>query len=47
MLEGVVDYFNSVTVTYEETGQRQDLLLVKDDGHWWIGLGDGDPAAGM
>ncbi|MET8102880.1 hypothetical protein ABZV29_41745 [Streptomyces sp. NPDC005236] len=47
VLEGVVDYFNSVTVTYEETGQRQDLLLVKDDGHWWIGLGDGDPAAGI
>ncbi|MFG3722560.1 amidase domain-containing protein [Streptomyces massasporeus] len=35
-----------VTVAYEETGQRQNLLLVKDDGHWWIGLGDGDPAAG-
>ncbi|WRZ88410.1 hypothetical protein OHB54_04695 [Streptomyces sp. NBC_01007] len=47
VLEGVVDYFNPVTVTYEETGQRQELLLVKDDGHWWIGLGDGDPAAGM
>jgi hypothetical protein len=47
VLEGVVDYFNPVTVTYEQTGQRQELLLVKDDGHWWIGLGDGDPAAGM
>ncbi|MET9895345.1 hypothetical protein ABZZ47_35120 [Streptomyces sp. NPDC006465] len=47
VLEGAVDYFNPVTVTYEETGQRQELLLVKDDGHWWIGLGDGDPAAGM
>ncbi|WP_329299008.1 hypothetical protein OG410_11365 [Streptomyces sp. NBC_00659] len=47
VLEGVVPYFNSVTVTYERTGQRQDLLLVKDDGHWWIGLGDGDPAAGL
>ncbi|MFF8534730.1 hypothetical protein ACF07B_22820 [Streptomyces sp. NPDC015532] len=45
--EGVVSYFNSVTVAYGETGQRQELLLVKDDGHWWIGLGDGDPAAGM
>ncbi|MFF3891462.1 hypothetical protein [Streptomyces sp. NPDC001914] len=45
--EGVVSYFNSVTVAYRETGQRQELLLVKDDGHWWIGLGDGDPAAGM
>ncbi|KOX03384.1 hypothetical protein ADK65_07515 [Streptomyces sp. NRRL B-1140] len=43
--EGSVDYFNPVTVAYEETGQRQNLLLVKDDGHWWIGLGDGDPAA--
>ncbi|WP_392962965.1 hypothetical protein [Streptomyces sp. LN245] len=47
VLEGVVSYFNSVTVAYKETGQRQELLLVKDDGHWWIGLGDGDPAAGM
>ncbi|MGC4987486.1 hypothetical protein ACLQ18_44160 [Streptomyces sp. DT193] len=47
VLEGVVPYFNSVTVTYEQTGQRQELLLVKDDGHWWIGLGDGDPAAGL
>lgn len=46
VLEGTVDYFNPVTVVYEETGQRQNLLLVKDDGHWWIGLGDGDPAAG-
>ncbi|MEU6275295.1 hypothetical protein ABZ871_23205 [Streptomyces populi] len=46
VLEGVVPYFNPVTVTYERTGQRQELLLVKDDGHWWIGLGDGDPAAG-
>lgn len=46
VLEGAVDYFNPVTVTYEKTGQRQELLLVKDDGHWWIGLGDGDPAAG-
>ncbi|MFJ7962806.1 hypothetical protein [Streptomyces sp. NPDC096324] len=45
--EGVVSYFNPVTVTYEDTGQRQELLLVKDDGHWWIGLGKGDPAAGM
>ncbi|WP_371661464.1 hypothetical protein [Streptomyces sp. NBC_00280] len=47
VLEGSVDYFNPVTVEYEETGQRQELLLVKDDGHWWIGLGDGDPAAGQ
>ncbi|MFE2296563.1 hypothetical protein ACFXAW_00020 [Streptomyces sp. NPDC059445] len=46
VLEGVVPYFNPVTVTYEQTGQRQELLLVRDDGHWWIGLGDGDPAAG-
>jgi hypothetical protein len=46
VLEGSVDYFNPVTVAYEKTGQRQNLLLVKDDGHWWIGLGDGDPAAG-
>ncbi|MFF7379111.1 hypothetical protein ACIP4Q_28680 [Streptomyces massasporeus] len=46
VLEGSVDYFNPVSVAYEETGQRQNLLLVKDDGHWWIGLGDGDPAAG-
>ncbi|MFD8233831.1 hypothetical protein ACFV20_18375 [Streptomyces sp. NPDC059696] len=44
--EGSVDYFNPVTVAYEKTGQRQNVLLVKDDGHWWIGLGDGDPAAG-
>ncbi|MFJ5780057.1 hypothetical protein [Streptomyces sp. NPDC093094] len=47
VLEGTVDYFSPITVTYEETGQRQELLLVKDDGHWWLGLGDGDPAAGM
>ncbi|MFF3448364.1 hypothetical protein ACFYXJ_14665 [Streptomyces sp. NPDC002667] len=47
VLEGPVGYFNSVEVAYQETGQRQELLLVKDDGHWWIGLGDGDPAAGM
>ena len=46
VLEGPVSYFNSVTVAYKQTGQRQELLLVKDDGHWWIGLGDGDPAAG-
>ncbi|OUD00606.1 hypothetical protein [Streptomyces swartbergensis] len=46
VLEGSVDYFNPVTVVYEEPGQRQELLLVKDDGHWWVGLGDGDPAAG-
>lgn len=46
VLEGPVDYFNPVTVAYEETGQRQELLVVKNDGHWWIGLGDGDPAAG-
>jgi hypothetical protein len=47
VLEGAVPYFNPVTVTYEQTGQRQELLLVKDDGNWWLGLGDGDPAAGM
>ncbi|MFJ8082941.1 hypothetical protein ACIQ6Y_20315 [Streptomyces sp. NPDC096205] len=46
VLESAVDYFNPITVTYAETGQRQKLLLVRDDGHWWIGLGDGDPAAG-
>ncbi len=46
VLEGSADYFNPVTVAYEETGQLQNLLLVKQDGHWWIGLGDGDPAAG-
>ncbi|MGW0844992.1 hypothetical protein ACWD26_33630 [Streptomyces sp. NPDC002787] len=46
VLEGSVDYFNPVRVTYERTGQEQELLLVKDDGFWWIGLGDGDPAAG-
>ncbi|MFF2217613.1 hypothetical protein [Streptomyces antibioticus] len=47
VLEGSVDYFNPIAVTYEQTGQRQDLVLVKDDGHWWISLGDGDPAAGQ
>jgi hypothetical protein len=46
VLEGPVDYFNPITVTYKKTMQKQELLLVKDDGHWWIGLGDGDPAAG-
>jgi hypothetical protein len=46
VLEGNVDYFNPVRLTYERTDQQQDLLLVKDDGHWWVGLGDGDPAAG-
>ncbi|MEU1557473.1 hypothetical protein AB0G86_20205 [Streptomyces scabiei] len=45
--EGVVDYFNPVRLTYDRTGQKQELLLVKDDGHWWVGLGEGDPAAGM
>ncbi|WP_448317591.1 hypothetical protein [Streptomyces sp. CO7] len=47
VLEGPVDYFNPVTLVYRKTGQRQELLLVKDDGHWWMGLGDGDPAAGL
>jgi hypothetical protein len=47
VLEGVVDYFNPVRLTYDRTGQKQELLLVKDDGHWWVGLGEGDPAAGM
>ncbi|WP_237406780.1 hypothetical protein [Streptomyces sp. M2CJ-2] len=47
VLEGSVPYFNPVTVAYKQSGQRQALLLVKDDGHWWIGLGDGDPAAGL
>jgi hypothetical protein len=46
VLESAVPYFNPVRLTYERTGERQELLLVKDDGHWWIGLGDGDPAAG-
>ena len=46
VLEGGVDYFNPVRLTYAETDQRQELLLVKDDGHWWIELGEGDPAAG-
>ncbi|MGW7053161.1 hypothetical protein [Streptomyces sp. NPDC054887] len=45
--EGVADYFNRVDLVYEKTGERQELLLVKDDGHWWVALGDGDPAAGM
>ncbi|MEH0635660.1 hypothetical protein [Streptomyces bottropensis] len=46
VLEGVVDYFNPVRLTYGSTGQKQELLLVKDDGYWWVGLGEGDPAAG-
>ncbi|GAA1524611.1 hypothetical protein GCM10009730_36220 [Streptomyces albidochromogenes] len=45
--EGLVDYFQQVELVYDKTGQRQELLLVKDDGHWWVALGDGDPAAGM
>lgn len=44
--EGPVDYFNTIRLTYEKTDQRQELLLVKDDGQWWVGLGEGDPAAG-
>ncbi|MFE7772560.1 hypothetical protein ACFU5O_01390 [Streptomyces sp. NPDC057445] len=44
--EGPVPYFNQVTLAYERTGRRQDLLLVHDDGDWWIALGEGDPAAG-
>lgn len=47
VLEGVVDYFNPVRLTYDRTGQKQELLLVKDDGYWWVGLGEGDPAAGL
>jgi hypothetical protein len=47
VLEGAVPYFSPVTVAYKRSGQRQELLLVKDDGHWWIGLGAGDPAAGL
>ncbi|MGX1884833.1 hypothetical protein [Streptomyces sp. NPDC055287] len=43
---GVVDYFNQVDLVYEKTGKKQELLLVHDDGHWWVALGDGDPAAG-
>ncbi|WP_328837542.1 hypothetical protein [Streptomyces europaeiscabiei] len=46
VLEGVVDYFNPVRLTYDRTDQQQELLLVKDDGYWWVALGDGDPAAG-
>ena len=46
VVEGAVDYFNPVRLTYEKTGQEQELLLVQDDGHWWVGLGEGDPAAG-
>ncbi|MGW1671839.1 hypothetical protein [Streptomyces sp. NPDC002324] len=46
VLEGVVDYFNPVRLTYGGTDQKQELLLVKDDGYWWVGLGEGDPAAG-
>ncbi|MBT2491577.1 hypothetical protein J7E96_24225 [Streptomyces sp. ISL-96] len=46
VVEGVVPYFNRVGLAYEKTGRRQELLLVKDDGHWWVALGDGDPAAG-
>ncbi|MET9905145.1 hypothetical protein [Streptomyces sp. NPDC006446] len=45
--EVLLSLTSPVTVTYERTDQRQELLLVKDDGRWWIGLGDGDPAAGM
>lgn len=46
VLEGPVDYFNAIRLTYEKTDQQQELLLVKDDGYWWVGLGEGDPAAG-
>ncbi|MBT2511674.1 hypothetical protein J7I98_39040 [Streptomyces sp. ISL-98] len=46
VVEGVVDYFNRVDLVYEKTGQRQKILLVHDDGHWWVALGDGDSAAG-
>ncbi|MDT0573490.1 hypothetical protein RM704_39650 [Streptomyces sp. DSM 3412] len=46
VLEGVVDYFNPVRLRYDRTGQEQELLLVKDDGYWWVALGEGDPAAG-
>jgi hypothetical protein len=46
VVEGVVDYFNQVDLVYEKTGEKQELLLVHDDGHWWVALGDGDPAAG-
>ena len=47
VLEGVVDYFNPVRLTYDRTDQKQELLLVRDDGYWWVGLGEGDPAAGV
>ncbi|WP_328399216.1 hypothetical protein OHS70_20350 [Streptomyces sp. NBC_00390] len=45
--DSAVPYFNPVRLTYEKTGQRQELMLVKDGGHRRIGLGDGDPAADM
>ncbi|WP_216869989.1 hypothetical protein [Streptomyces brasiliscabiei] len=47
VLEGSVGYFNPVRLSYAGTGQEQELLLVKDDGYWWVALGEGDPAAGM
>ncbi|MGW0560663.1 hypothetical protein ACWDZ4_08510 [Streptomyces sp. NPDC003016] len=47
VLEGAVPYFHEVELVYEKTGKRQTLLLVEDEGNWWVGLGDGDPAAGL
>ncbi|MEU4091704.1 hypothetical protein [Streptomyces sp. NPDC026673] len=46
VLEGSVPYFNDIVLSYDKTGQKQELVLVKVDGTWWVGLGDGDPAAG-
>lgn len=46
VLESAVPSFDPVRLTYEKTGERQEPMLVEDDGHRWIGLGDGDPAAG-
>lgn len=46
VVEGVVDYFNQVNLVFEKTGEKQELLLVHDDGHWWVALGEGDSAAG-
>lgn len=46
VVEGTVPCFNDIVLTYDKTAQRQELLLVEDSGSWWLGLGDGDPAAG-
>jgi hypothetical protein len=44
VVEGSVDSFNPIRVAFDKTGQQQELLLIKDDGHWWLELGEGDPA---